>query len=111
MSDRDAYRSALDVDVLLLDELGAHRMSDWVEDTITAIVTYRANHNKPLIATTNLPDESISSKGATPMYAKTLIDVIGARARSRLFEMCRVIEMPRVEDYRVKGAVIVKPQT
>jgi DNA replication protein DnaC len=111
MSDREAYRSALDVDVLLLDELGAHRMSDWVEDTITAIVTHRANHNKPLIATTNLPDESISSKGATPMYAKTLTDVIGARARSRLFEMCRVVEMPRVEDYRVKGAVIVKPQT
>jgi DNA replication protein DnaC len=109
ISDRDAYRSALEVDVLLLDELGAHRMSDWVEDTITAIVTYRANNRKPLIATTNLPDENINGKivayegpGKTPVYAKSLTDVIGARARSRLFEMCRVIDMPAVDDYRVK---------
>jgi DNA replication protein DnaC len=109
VSDREAYRSALDAEVLLLDELGAHRRSDWVEDTITAIITYRANHKKPLIATTNLPDENFSGKivayegpGKTPVYAKTLTDVIGARARSRLFEMCRVVLMPAVDDYRIK---------
>ena len=110
ISDREAYGPALEVEVLLLDELGAHRMSDWVEDTITAIVTYRANHKKPLIATTNLPDENMGGKviaytgpgGSTPVYAKTLTEVIGARARSRLFEMCRVVNMPIVDDYRVK---------
>jgi DNA replication protein DnaC len=109
ISDRDAYSSALEVDVLLLDELGAHRMSDWVEDTITAIVTHRANYKKPLIATTNLPDENMTGKviayqgpGGTPVYEKSLTEVIGARARSRLFEMCRVVNMPTVEDYRVK---------
>ena len=53
-SDKETYRSAMDAEVLLLDDLGSHRVTDWVEDTVTSIVTYRCNHRKPLIATTNL---------------------------------------------------------
>jgi DNA replication protein DnaC len=37
-------------------------------------------------------------------YRRTLADHIGARARSRLFEMCTVIRMPLVEDYRIRRA-------
>ena len=55
-SNREAYVSALETDILLLDDLGAHRVTDWVEDTVTAIVTHRYNQRKPLIATTNLAD-------------------------------------------------------
>jgi len=111
-SDREAYRTALDAEILLLDDLGAHRVTDWVEDTVTSIVTYRCNHKKPLIATTNLPDSETgstfvdrgSSLSGKPEYRTTLGERIGARARSRLFEMCRVIKMPQVEDYRIKKA-------
>ena len=56
-SNREAYRQALDAEVLLLDDLGAHRYKEWVEDTINSIITYRCNNRKPLIATTNLPDD------------------------------------------------------
>jgi DNA replication protein DnaC len=107
-SDREAYRVALDAEVLLLDDLGAHRVTDWVEDTVTSIVTYRCNNRKPLIATTNLPDTDAGSvvhqKSAlgVPEYRMTLADRIGSRARSRLFEMCTVIRMPLIEDYRVR---------
>ena len=52
---------ALDSEVLLLDDLGAHRVTDWVEDTINSIVTYRCNQRKALIATTNLPDPEAGS--------------------------------------------------
>ncbi len=108
-SDKEAYRSALDAEVLLLDDLGSHRVTDWVEDTVTSIVTYRCNHRKPLIATTNLsPDDTgpaaYTTPGGTDVGKKTLAEAIGARARSRLFEMCRVVRMPAVEDYRVKRA-------
>jgi DNA replication protein DnaC len=107
-SDREAYRVALDADVLLLDDLGAHRVTDWVEDTITSIITYRCNNRKPLIATTNLPDPDAGSgivqRGALerPELRRTLAEQIGARARSRLFEMCTVVRMPVVEDYRIR---------
>src|SRR5689334_12785770 len=106
-SDKETYRSALDAEVLLLDDLGLHRVTDWVEDTVTSIVTYRCNHRKPLIATTNLsPDDTGSIAYTTPggsdVHKKSLREAIGERARSRLFEMCRVVRMPAVEDYRVK---------
>ncbi len=60
-SAREAYQSALDAEVLLLDDLGAHRATDWVEDTITSIITHRCNHRMPVIATTNFRDESVDS--------------------------------------------------
>ena len=108
-SDREAYRVALDAEVLLIDDLGAHRVTDWVEDTITSIVTYRCNNRKALIATTNLPDGDagsslIDKSGGRPEYRTTLAERIGPRARSRLFEMCTVVRMPPVEDYRVRKA-------
>ncbi|HZQ52695.1 MAG TPA: ATP-binding protein [Bryobacteraceae bacterium] len=109
-SSREAYRAALETEILLLDDLGAHRVTDWVEDTVTSIVTYRCNHRLPLIATTNLPDPDaggggLIEKSALPgghSYRTTLEERVGERARSRLFEMCRVIRMPNVNDYRVR---------
>jgi DNA replication protein DnaC len=73
-------------------------------------VTYRCDNRKPLIATTNLPDPDAGSAymqkssvlpGKTE-YRTTLAERIGARARSRLFEMCKVVRMPLVEDYRLR---------
>jgi DNA replication protein len=109
-SDRAVYRAALDAEILLLDDLGTHRVTEWVEDTVTAIITDRCNNRKPLIATTNLPDPEVgdaiverNSGLPQKVYAKTtLAERVGERARSRLFEMCRVVRMPSVEDYRLR---------
>lgn len=106
-SDREAYRTALDTDILLLDDLGAQRLTEFTEDTITSLITSRCNHRKALIATTNLNDEALGDrreKGpqgeATSKYF--LEERIGMRAHSRLFEMCRIVRMPAIEDYRIK---------
>jgi len=109
-SDREAYRSAMECEVLLLDDLGAHRVTEWVEDVVTSIVTYRCNNKKALIATTNLPDpdagdrlvERSTALAGRVDYRLSLADRIGPRARSRLFEMCYVIRMPAVGDYRLR---------
>jgi DNA replication protein DnaC len=110
-ADKEAYRSALEAEVLLLDDIGAHRVTDWVEDTVTSIVTHRCNHRRALIATTNLPDGEAglprmkrSASGNTDYAPATLAERVGPRARSRLFEMCTVIKMPVVEDYRIRKA-------
>jgi DNA replication protein DnaC len=107
-SDKEAYRSVIDTEVVLLDDLGAHRVTDWVEDTVTSIITARCNQRKALIATTNLIDPEAGyttyerTAGGKVDYRTTLVERIGARARSRLFEMCRVIRMPLVEDFRMR---------
>ena len=111
-SDKEAYRSALDAEILLLDDLGAHRTTDWVEDTVTSIITHRCNNRKALIATTNLPDPDAAiasgDRGNTSPggrdLRRTLAEGIGMRARSRLFEMCHVIRVSGVEDFRIKKA-------
>jgi DNA replication protein DnaC len=106
-SDRQAYRKALDCEVLLMDDLAANRTSDWVQDTVNSIITYRCDHRKPVIATTNAPDPDVRSelfeKNALGRrdYRRTLADYIGDRARSRLFEMCTVVKMPLIVDYRL----------
>jgi DNA replication protein DnaC len=107
-SDKEAYRIAMEVDVLLLDDLGAHRVTDWVMDTVTSIITARCNQRKPLIATTNLIDAGFgdatydrTGEGKVD-YRTTLNERIGERARSRLFEMCRIVKMPLVQDFRMR---------
>jgi DNA replication protein DnaC len=107
--DREAYQTCLDVPVLLLDDLGSHRVIGWIEDTVTAIVTHRCNNQKALIATTNLVDPDAGDDVVRrvpgmphPEYRTTLGERIGERARSRLFEMCEVVRMPAVGDYRVR---------
>ena len=95
---REAFEEAQECGVLLLDDLGAHRVSGWVEDTVTSIITWRCNERKPLIATTNLPDPDMSGVSG---HQTTLIERIGLRGRSRLFEMCRIIRMPKIGDYRI----------
>jgi DNA replication protein DnaC len=107
-SDKETYRVAMDTEVVMLDDLGAHRVTDWVEDTVTSIITSRCNQRKPLIATTNLIDPEMGyttserSTAGTVDNRTTLSERIGPRARSRLFEMCKVIRMPLVEDFRMR---------
>ena len=106
--DREAYQAALDAEILVLDDLGAHRVTDWVEDTVTSIVTHRCNNRKATIVTTNLRDPEAGDQRKEPglqddIHSKYFLEErIGMRARSRLFEMCKLIKMPYVEDYRLK---------
>ena len=105
--DREAYKAALDTEILLLDDVGAHRVTDWVEDTVTSIVTHRCNSRKATIVTTNLRDPEAGDKRGSGLqediHSKFFLEErIGMRARSRLFEMCKLIPMPDVEDYRLK---------
>ncbi len=106
-SDREAYRNALDAPILLLDDLGAHRVKDWVEDVVTSIITHRCNERKPLIATTNLRDPEVGDRRGSGLdgdiYSRYFLEErIGMRARSRLFEMCRIVRMPAMADYRIQ---------
>lgn len=58
-------------DVLILDDLGAERTTDWVRDQLGIVMHERWANNKPVLVTSNLPLDS---------YRATL----GERAHSRL---------------------------
>jgi DNA replication protein DnaC len=83
----------IEAEVLVLDELGATKPTAWVRDTMMQVINTRYNDRRLTIFTTNYVDERGQSS------EEPLEDRIGARLRSRLYEMCRTIVI-NGEDYR-----------
>jgi DNA replication protein DnaC len=103
----DVLRPVFETDVLVLDELGAVKPTEWVWDTVSLILNTRYNDNRTTIITTNFEDQPAAgtngsvSPARAATRAETLGDRIGERMRSRLHEMCRIIKMEG-EDFRQK---------
>ena len=83
----------LNTEVLVLDELGSSKPTDWVRDTMSHIINRRYNDKRLTIFTTNYFDERKDNR------QEILEDRIGARLRSRLYEMCKTVAMDG-DDYR-----------
>jgi DNA replication protein DnaC len=99
----EVLRPVFETEVLVLDELGAVKPTEWVWDTVSLILNTRYNENRTTIITTNFDDQPAAAV-AGPRGAsrnETLGDRIGERMRSRLHEMCRIIKMEG-EDFRQK---------
>jgi DNA replication protein DnaC len=105
-------RPVFDADVLLIDELGAIRVTEWVWDTVSHILNYRYNNKKSTLITTNLPNlperretksrHHLSKTEEVEWFKNTTLgDRITDRMRSRLHEMCRIIEITGT-DYRMQ---------
>jgi len=86
-SEFEVRRPVLEADILVLDELGANKPTDWVRDTVAHIINCRYNDKKMTIFTTNYLDE------ASRPGDETLTDRIGTRLRSRIYEMCKEVEI------------------
>lgn len=69
--------------LLVLDDLGAEKTTDWVSDTLNSVIDYRYREQRPTIITTNKSTEDCISR-----YGQALV--------SRITEMCSV--------YRFKGS-------
>ncbi|HXX14955.1 MAG TPA: ATP-binding protein [Candidatus Eremiobacteraceae bacterium] len=87
------------VELLVLDDLGASKPSAWVLDIIGLVLNARYNERRMTILTTNYFDETDAPAPVTKLPSgqrisvkeDTLGDRIGARMRSRLYEMCRTV--------------------
>jgi DNA replication protein DnaC len=96
-AEMDILRPVMDADLLVLDDLGAEKPSEWVEETMNLIVNTRYNERRPTIFTTNyenLPDEA---------EMDSLKVRVGFRMHSRLHEMCEFLEYDG-GDYRMMPA-------
>ena len=92
-SELSVLAPVFDAEVLVLDELGAAKPTEWVHETMMHIINTRYNDKKLTIFTTNYLDERKHER------EEILQDRIGARLRSRLYEMCDLI-LIEAEDYR-----------
>jgi DNA replication protein DnaC len=88
-------------EILVMDDVGASKPSAWVLDIIGLVLNARYNERQVTILTTNYLDETPNADPAPKLPSgqrvsvreDTLADRIGARMRSRLYEMCRTVEV------------------
>jgi DNA replication protein DnaC len=76
-------------DLLLLDDLGAAKASEWTEEITYRLIDHRYRECLPTIITTNLPVDDLKV-------------LLGDRIRSRLAEMCQRVTMDGPDRRRVK---------
>jgi DNA replication protein DnaC len=91
-AEMDVIRPVMEATLLVLDDLGAERLTDWVEETMNVIVNARYNAQLPTIFTSNyedVPGDDMNS----------LLVRVGFRLHSRLREMCDFLEFDG-PDYR-----------
>jgi len=91
----EVLRPVFETEVLVLDELGAVKPTEWVWDTVSLILNTRYNDKRATIITTNFDDRPAATFAGPRGAAReeTLGDRIGERMRSRLHEMCRIVKM------------------
>jgi DNA replication protein DnaC len=101
----------LNAEILVLDDAGAGTPSPWTLETLGHILNTRYNQHRVTLLTTNYPDGPAQLPAAAPrrrtgaaasapaMAEETLADRLGTRIRSRLYEMCRTIEI-NAPDFR-----------
>jgi DNA replication protein DnaC len=100
----EILRPVFEAEVLVLDELGAAKPTEWVWDTVAHILNTRYNDKRTTIITTNYADAPPGSVATGPRAAmrdEMLGDRIGERMRSRLAEMCVTVPMHGA-DFRQK---------
>jgi DNA replication protein DnaC len=111
-SELGVLEPVLTADVLLLDDLGASKPSPWALETVGHILNARYNERRITLLTTNYLDTGAppsgpvarraqlpSGQAVSPAREDSLTDRLGMRIRSRLYEMCRTIEL-FAPDYR-----------
>jgi DNA replication protein DnaC len=99
-SEMSVLEPVLTSEMLVLDDLGAEKSSEWVGDTLSYIINHRYNNELATIITSNFPEER--KKPGEEILAER----IGTRLRSRLFEMCTTICID-APDYREHKAYSV----
>jgi DNA replication protein DnaC len=86
-------RPLLEVDLLVLDELGSQKPTTFVQDVLYYVINTRYNSELTTIFTTNYYDRADGKD-------ETLEQRIGTRLRSRLAEMADRVEFTGATDHR-----------
>lgn len=84
-SSDDILEPFREAELLVLDELGARRPTDWARDVLYGLLNTRYNQRRLTIVTTNYGDQPEKPGG------ENLELRVGTAVRSRLAEMCQLV--------------------
>jgi DNA replication protein DnaC len=100
----------LKTEILVLDDVGSSKPSLWALETVGHVLNTRYNDKRVTLLTTNFLDTDAPSANPSlqsprvaglrsPAVEDSLTERVGKRIRSRLYEMCRTLEI-HAPDYR-----------
>jgi DNA replication protein DnaC len=95
VSEGEIMRALTRADLLVLDDAGAEKWTEWTEPTLYTIIDERYSYCKPLIITTNSTLDELESK-------------IGDRAMDRVLEMCEIVENTGESYRKMKAEGLIK---
>jgi DNA replication protein DnaC len=95
-TESQVIQPVMEAELLVLDDLGAEKTSEWVDETLNLIVNTRYNERRATIFSSNYP---VMEDLRDP---DNLVVRVGYRMWSRLQEMCEFVELKSV-DYRELG--------
>lgn len=97
ISETEILRPLLDIEVLVIDEMGKGKSNEWELNILDQLISNRYNSSKKTLITTNFLSEEHTGKS----YSSTelLEERIGERIFSRLSEMCDFLYIEG-DDYR-----------
>ena len=91
VTELEVLRPVLEADLLVLDDVGSEKKSEWVEETLGLVINTRYSESRLTVITTNLQDLTDDTNPNSIMYK------LGGRIRSRLFEMCDWLYLDTVD--------------
>jgi DNA replication protein DnaC len=89
-AEMDILRPVMETDLLVLDDMGSEKTSEWVEETMNLIVNTRYNERRHTIFTSNFLDTPDGAEVDAQDFS--LKERIGFRIHSRMHEMCEFLE-------------------
>jgi DNA replication protein DnaC len=93
-AEMEILQPLLSAQLLVLDDVGKEKTSEWVEETMTFIVNTRYNHRLTTVFTSNYEDNPDND------VLDSLRVRVGSRMYSRIHEMCDFVEYGGA-DYRL----------
>ena len=97
-TEREVMIPLSEVDLLVWDDLGTGRPTDWVRETIRTVINHRYTHKKLTILSTNWSLEPRTERSFRPdkidkITQQTLEERIGKHLFSRILEMCEIVRV------------------
>lgn len=101
VSENEIIEPLTSAEVLVIDEMGKGRSSEWERGILDQLISRRYNSSKKTLVTTNyVAREFLSANSGTG--TEVLEDRVGERIASRLYEMCEPLLLTG-SDYRKRG--------
>lgn len=81
--EEQVMKELYDVDLLIIDDLGKEKPTEWVEEKLYTVINERYENYRPIVVTSNLELEEIEQR----------LENCGGAIVSRIIEMCRGIKI------------------